>query len=68
MTEQDIEKVKAKFQSTYKDYLQKFGNGLPGGVKANVVLEQLSQKFGPKAAREAMKTVCNVDFLTDLSP
>jgi hypothetical protein len=68
MTEQDIEKIKAKFQSTYKDYLQKFGKGLPGGVKADVVFQQLSKKFSAKAAREAMRSICNVDYRTDLSP
>ncbi len=68
MTEQDIEKIKTKFEPKYKDYLQKFGKGLPGGVKADVVFQQLSLKFGAKAAREAMKSISNVDYRTDLSP
>lgn len=32
MSKQDIYKFKTLFQSKYKEYLKKFGEGLPGGV------------------------------------
>jgi hypothetical protein len=67
-SQQDIEKVKSKFESKLEEYKAKYGKGLPGGVKADVVLAQLTQKYGAQAAREAMKSISNVDCLTDLSP
>lgn len=68
MSEEDIKKFQTKFELKYNDYVKKFGKGLPGGIKADVVRDDLTRRFGADAARYAMKNISNIDYKTDLSP